>query len=132
MEVAESRTTRAVDGFWDRLATPRPAWQIGLGTVVSVLLVQTVLRECYDSAAVADPSTEDELVRAEAELQRYRQYLALRENVAQLPPNYREVIALRFFEGRQISEIGEILGKREDAVKSLLHRGIEKLRKRME
>ena len=39
--VAKSRTSRAVDGFWDRLVTPRPAWQIGLVTVVTVLLVAT-------------------------------------------------------------------------------------------
>ena len=93
---------------------------------------QTVLREYYDSTAVADPSAEDELVRAEAELLRHRQYLALHENVARLPPKYQEVIALRFFEGKQIREIGEILGRREGTVKSLLHRGIEKLRRRME
>ncbi len=39
--VAKSRTSRTVDGFWDRLVTPRPAWQIGLVTVVAVLLVAT-------------------------------------------------------------------------------------------
>ncbi len=93
---------------------------------------QAVLREYYDSAAVADPSAEDELVRAEAQLQRHREYLALHETVARLAPKYQEVIALRFFEGKQIREIGEILGKREGTVKSLLHRGIEKLRKRMQ
>ncbi len=93
---------------------------------------QTVLHEYYDSTALTDPSAEDEFVRAEAELQRHREYLALHEDVAQLPPKYQEVISLRFFEGRQIREIGEILGKREGTVKSLLHRGIEKLRKRMQ
>ena len=131
MEVAESRTTRAMDGFWDHLVAPRPTWKIGLGTVVDMLLVQAVLRECHDSTAVADASAEDELVRAEAELQRHRQYLVLHKDVDQLPPKYQEVIALHFFEGRQIREIGEILGKREGIVKSLLHDGIEKLRKQM-
>ena len=93
---------------------------------------QTVFREYYDSTTAADHSAEDEIVRVAAELRRHREYFALRENVAQLPSKYREVIALRFFEGKQISEIGEILGRRQGAVKSLLHRGIEKLRKRME
>ena len=93
---------------------------------------QAVLREYYDSTAVTDPSAEDEFVRAEAELQRHQEYAALQKHIAQLPARYQEVISLRFFEDKRISEIGEILGKRQGTVKSLLHRGIEKLRKRME
>jgi DNA-directed RNA polymerase specialized sigma24 family protein len=38
------------------------------------------------------------------------------------------VIALRFFEKKQINEIAQILAKREGTIKSLLHRAVERLR----
>lgn len=47
-----------------------------------------------------------------------------------LPVKYQEVIALRYFEGKDIKEISEILDKSEGTVKSLLARGLEKLRKK--
>ena len=45
-----------------------------------------------------------------------------------LSPKYQQVIALRYFEEMSIKEIGEILGKKEGTVKSLLFRGLEKLK----
>ncbi len=78
------------------------------------------------------PSAEDELLESEAKLKRHEQYLALHENISKLDIKYQEVIALRFFEDKQINEISKILGKREGTVKSLLHRGLQKLRTLME
>jgi RNA polymerase sigma-70 factor, ECF subfamily len=78
------------------------------------------------------PSAEEELLEAEAELKRHEQYLALHENILKLHIRYQEVIMLRFFENKQINEISAILGKGEGTVKSLLHRGLEKLRTFME
>ena len=77
-------------------------------------------------------SAEEELVEAEGELKRHEQYLALNDNIRRLDIKYQEVITLRFFENKQINEISAILGKREGTVKSLLHRGLEKLRIFME
>jgi RNA polymerase sigma-70 factor (ECF subfamily) len=48
--------------------------------------------------------------------------------VSHLPIKYREVVMLRYFDDLQMSEISERLGKSEGTVKSLLHRGLEKLR----
>jgi RNA polymerase sigma-70 factor (ECF subfamily) len=48
-----------------------------------------------------------------------------------LPAKYQDVIALRYFEGKSIREIAEILGKREGTIKSLLSRGLEKIRKKL-
>lgn len=76
-------------------------------------------------------SRSSEVVDLEAALLKREEFLALHEHLSQLPLKYQEVIALRFFEEKQISEIGEILGKPEGTVKSLLHRGLEKLRGRM-
>ncbi|MFC1965107.1 RNA polymerase sigma factor [Chloroflexota bacterium] len=78
------------------------------------------------------PSAEEELIEAEAELKRHEQYLALHDNIYRLDIKYQEVITLRFFENKQINEISEILGKQEGTIKSLLHRGLKKLRELME
>ena len=78
------------------------------------------------------PSAEEELLEAEAEVKRHEQYLALHQNILKLDIKYQEVITLRFFENKQINEISTILGKREGTVKSLLHRGLEKLKTFME
>jgi RNA polymerase sigma-70 factor (ECF subfamily) len=45
-----------------------------------------------------------------------------------LSPDYQAVISLRYFEKKSIKEICEILGKKEGTVKSLISRGIGKLR----
>jgi RNA polymerase sigma-70 factor, ECF subfamily len=49
-----------------------------------------------------------------------------------LPFIYQEVIALKFFERKKIQEMVKILGKKEGTIKSLLHRGVEKLREKMQ
>jgi len=94
--------------------------------------LQTSLEELSNSISISDPSTETELLQAEAELMRHEEFLALHESISKLPIKYQEVIVLRFFEDKQLREIGEILGKREGTIKSLLHRGLEKLGKLME
>jgi RNA polymerase sigma-70 factor (ECF subfamily) len=49
--------------------------------------------------------------------------------IIKLPSIYQEVISLKYFEKKQINEICIILGKREGTVKSLLNRGLKKLKK---
>jgi len=39
---------------------------------------------------------------------------------------------LRFFEKKKLKEISEILGKKEGTIKSLVHRGLEKLKNLIE
>jgi RNA polymerase sigma-70 factor (ECF subfamily) len=90
---------------------------------------QLSLEEVSNSISSSDPWAETELLQAEAELRRREDFLTLHENISKLQLKYQEVIVLRFFEDKQLKEIGEILGKREGTVKSLLHRGLEKLRK---
>jgi RNA polymerase sigma factor (sigma-70 family) len=80
----------------------------------------------------SDTSPEDELARAEEELRQHEEFLCLHENISRLSFRYQEVITLRYFEHKHLKEIGEILGKSEGTVKSLLHRGLKKLRQLME
>jgi RNA polymerase sigma-70 factor (ECF subfamily) len=77
-------------------------------------------------------SAETGLIQAEEELRRNQEYLLLHQQLSILPSKYQEVITLRYFEKKQIKEISEILGKKEGTVKSLLHRGLEKLRKNLQ
>jgi RNA polymerase sigma-70 factor (ECF subfamily) len=71
---------------------------------------------------------ESELIEAQERLEQHQDFLEIQKKIVQLPAKYQEVIALRFFEKKQIKEIAEILGKREGTIKSLLHRGVERLR----
>ncbi len=73
-----------------------------------------------------------ETTHAEDILMRHEEYLSLHMAITQLPPKYQEVITLRYFEDKQIREIAQIIGKREGTVKSLLHRGLERMRNLMD
>lgn len=93
---------------------------------------QVSLEKVENSINISNTSTDTELLQAEEELRRHEEYLALHESISRLPLKYQEVITLRFFEDKQLKEIGDILGKKEGTIKSLLHRGLERLRKLME
>lgn len=71
---------------------------------------------------------ESELIEAQERLKQHQEFLEVQRRITRLPAKYQEVIALRFFEKKQVNEIAEILGKKEGTIKSLLHRAIEKLR----
>jgi RNA polymerase sigma-70 factor (ECF subfamily) len=55
-------------------------------------------------------------------------YNQVRVNLLKLDLKYQEVISLRYFEQKTNTEISKILDKNEGTVKSLLSRGLEKLR----
>lgn len=70
----------------------------------------------------------EELKEAEEKLSRQKDFLEIRVKLARLPLNYQEVITLRYLEEKSIPEIAEIIRKREGTVRSLLSRGLQKLR----
>jgi RNA polymerase sigma-70 factor, ECF subfamily len=55
------------------------------------------------------------------------EYRLLHAALVELPPKYRTVIVLRYFEDRPIAEIAAITRTREGTVKSQLHRGLCRL-----
>lgn len=79
----------------------------------------------FDIAGPVD--LQAELEEAEEELARHSLFLAVREELARLPLKYQEALSLKYFENRKISEIAQILGKKEGTIKSLLSRGLKKL-----
>ena len=66
----------------------------------------------------------------EVELQKHNQFLIILSVLKTLPNKYQEVISLRYFEGKDNKEIAEILNINEGTLKSLLSRGLEKLREK--
>jgi RNA polymerase sigma-70 factor, ECF subfamily len=58
-----------------------------------------------------------------------KEFVAVQRALLQLDAKYQEVIALRYFEDKPIKEIALITGKNEGTVKSLVSRGLDKLRK---
>jgi RNA polymerase sigma factor (sigma-70 family) len=66
----------------------------------------------------------------ESELLKHYQFMSVLKELKTLPLKYQEVISLRFFEGKSNKEIVEILKINEGTLKSLLSRGLEKLREK--
>jgi len=79
-----------------------------------------------------DPGIETEKAAAEKMLKDSQEFLLVQRTLLELDTKYQAVIALRFFEEKSIHEISTILRKKEGTIKSLLSRGLVKLRTRME
>jgi len=85
------------------------------------------IKELADTSDYAD-----EVNHAEEELSRHEEFMLLHRKISELPFIYQEVIALKYFEKKKIREMVKILGKKEGTIKSLIHRGVEKLREKMQ
>ena len=72
-----------------------------------------------------------ELETAEQELKNYQDFLKVQEVLKLLPLKYQEVIALRYFEELSYKDIASILQKKEGTIRSLLSRGLEKVRTKL-
>ena len=86
------------------------------------------IREEYGINLTDYSNAETERIRLEEELERHQEFIRVNVLLQQLDTKYQDVISLRFFEKKSVKEIAAILGKREGTVKSLLSRGIDKLR----
>ena len=74
---------------------------------------------------------DEEREMLDKELKAYDYFNLIRQNLLKLDVKYQEVISLRYFEQKTNAEISMILDKNEGTVKSLLSRGLEKLRNMM-
>jgi RNA polymerase sigma-70 factor (ECF subfamily) len=72
---------------------------------------------------------ENELILAQDEVDNNKKYMEVKEALKTLPDKYQEVLVLRFLEEKKISEIASILGKNEGTIKSLISRGVDRLKK---
>jgi RNA polymerase sigma-70 factor, ECF subfamily len=72
---------------------------------------------------------EADKLEAERVLRRADEFLRIHAKIVELPTKYQDVVTLRYFERKSIKEIAEILNRKEGTIKSLLSRGLGKLRK---
>jgi RNA polymerase sigma factor (sigma-70 family) len=75
---------------------------------------------------------EQEIMEAQEQLDRNRYYAEIRKYLLRLPLHYQEVLVLRFIDGHKVEQIGEILGKKQGTVKSLISRGVSMLKQYMQ
>lgn len=73
-----------------------------------------------------DYKTEKQLLEDEVKLN--QDFQKAQKALKRLDIKYQEVLSLRYFEKKQVLEIAEILDKKEGTIKSLLSRGLEKLK----
>lgn len=77
----------------------------------------------------SNSNLEKEMEEAELALEKHQAFLEIQKLLKTLPIDYQEVISLRYFENRKLSEIALIIDKNENTTKALLYRGVEKLKK---
>ncbi|MBP7792416.1 MAG: RNA polymerase sigma factor [Candidatus Goldbacteria bacterium] len=74
-------------------------------------------------------NVENELILAQEKIDDNKRYQMAKAALFKLPDKYQEALVLKFMEGLKITEISKILNKSEGTVKSLIFRGIDKLKK---
>jgi RNA polymerase sigma-70 factor, ECF subfamily len=72
---------------------------------------------------------ENEMIRAQDDIDNNAKYIEVKQALKTLPQKYQEVLVLRFLEDKKISEIADVLGKNEGTIKSLISRGVDRLKK---
>lgn len=82
-----------------------------------------------DRFSKAKPST---ALTPELSIVQKSEHEALTEEVLKLPLKYREVILLFYYKELKVNEISQILNKKEATVRTILQRGREMLRRKLE
>ena len=75
-------------------------------------------------SAIMDPDEFEYLLQSEDHYKNFDLETALEK----LPPDYKVIIVLRYFEEMKLQEIAEILGENVNTVKTRLYRGLKFLR----
>ncbi|HOT14492.1 MAG TPA: RNA polymerase sigma factor [Bacteroidales bacterium] len=90
------------------------------------LLRDLTFGDAYLLTLTEESITEKQLL--EEELKLNQDFLKAQQSIKKLDIKYQEVLSLRYFEKKSVLEIAEILNKKEGTIKSLLSRGLEKLK----
>jgi len=83
-----------------------------------------------ESAGSLRASLNEDRKQIEEEFHRHEEFQAVLAALKTLPIKYQEVISLRYFEEKDNGEICEILGTNKGTLKSLISRGLQKLREK--
>jgi RNA polymerase sigma-70 factor (ECF subfamily) len=68
----------------------------------------------------------------EAAREKAEQFARVRRAIARLGKRYQDVLVLRYFEGLDNEQVAHVLGRRVGTIKSLVHRGLSRLRAALE
>jgi RNA polymerase sigma-70 factor (ECF subfamily) len=117
---AFERAYRKRRRFNPRRGSPR-AWLFGIARNAAL---DELRRRGRQRRLAADPADEGSAAIPDVSAER----LALREALQRLEPRDRELIALRYFSGLSLAEVGSVLGISESNAGTRLHRTITKLR----
>ena len=79
-----------------------------------------------ESIPRATPSSQHEAIEASEDRQ------AVRQALAQLSPEHRQVVVLRYFADLTVAQVAQSAGVREGTVKSRLHRALRHMRELLE
>jgi len=74
----------------------------------------------------------DQAIATEEFEEQARQFARLHEALGRLPERYQTILALRYFESLSYEEVADVVGTKVGTVKSLIHRGLEQLRRQFE
>jgi RNA polymerase sigma-70 factor (ECF subfamily) len=92
------------------------------------------LDELYEQGGYEPASDYDlakEALEAQEKLSRHQQFIRAQEIMNSLPIKYQDVLMLRFAEEKKINEIAVIVKMKEGTVKSLISRGLARLRQEL-
>jgi len=86
------------------------------------------IQEEYGIDITDHSNAETESIKLHDDLEKHQEFMRINDLIRTLDIKYQDVISLRFFEHKSIKDIAMILDKKEGTIKSLLSRGIEKLK----
>ena len=116
----------SIKAWFYRIATNEVNMYFRKGKYVPVSLQELMERKGFEPIDIN--TTEEEKAQIEKKLRQYEDFILIQSKIKELPIKYQEVISLRYFEQKSIKEISEILNKNEGTIKSLLSRGIDRIR----
>ena len=133
-DITSETFLKALKNIW-RFRWQNVSFSAWLYRIASNEIASFFRRKKYKTVSlegISDPASKEdilsEIIEVQEEISRHKDFLSLQGQISKLPVKYQEVITLRFFEKKQIKEISDILRKNEGTVKSLIHRGLERLR----
>lgn len=111
---------------------PQDHLQAYLYRVAHNWITDTYRRQPPPELELPETFPEDEQLQPEAGTQQRSQQERIRAALRLLPPEQRQVIALRFLEDYSNEEVAAVMNKTEGAVKAMQHRAMASLKRLLE
>ena len=119
---------RGIGGFRYR-GSPVASWLFRIAHNETVDLLKRRQRDARNGAGYADAS---EIATARDDAHRSAELREVADAIAEIKPEYREVLVMRLLEGRSVAETAAALGKSEGSVKVTQMRALRALRECIE